>query len=587
MLVILGNAAILIAFIGFLASALYSHAYLRKGASIFLSLSMALFVYAFMVNDFSIQAVFANSSTMIPVKYKIAASWSSHEGSMLFFAWLLSCSSLYSYNLMPNIKGARLADFFIALLLLILWLTSNPFKTIGLLPNEGIGLNPLLQDIGLMYHPPVLYLGHSFYLPIFSHLIADNKVSKQQILQLSRLGIFFLTSGIGLGSWWAYRELGWGGFWFFDPVENIALLPWFGAIAFHHSMLIMQKSPKISKWAMFWGLATFILIISGMFLIRSNLLISLHSFAIDSTKALAIGLLACGSIFLAIYKYASFVAEDTQEAAQHDSAKIVGVNFANKIWLASGVSILFAILLPIASAKLYNLEIAIEAKYFQLLLLPLLLVINLVIVLYLYLHKYSIKVKNIALIIFILSIFVSFWIFGVKEVITIAAITSSSLLIVASIVQYASIKNPQSLLGHLAYALITLSIALNALFSVELDLVGNKGASADMAGFNVKIVDLRHSHGPNYLRQIVDVLVTDKSSSQAIMLQPENRWYVIENKLTAESSIYSAIGYDLYAVLNRVDGENIHLKIYCQRFISFLWLGCLLLAFSFIRINAN
>ena len=586
MLVILGNAAILIAFIGFLASALYPHAYLRRGASIFLSLSLALFVYAFVVNDFSIQAVFANSSTIIPVKYKIAASWSSHEGSMLFFAWLLSCSSLYSYNLMLDSRGARLADFFIASFLLILWLTSSPFKTIGFFASEGIGLNPLLQDIGLMYHPPVLYLGHSFYLPIFSHLIADKKVSKQQILQLSRLGIFFLTSGIGLGSWWAYRELGWGGFWFFDPVENIALLPWFSAIAFHHSMLTMQKGLKVSKWAMFWGLATFILIISGMFLIRSNLLISLHSFAIDSTKALAIGLLACGSTLLAVYKYALFAAENLQEI-QTDDAKIVGVNFANKIWLAAAASVLFAILLPIGSAKLYNLEIAIEAKYFQLLLLPLLLVINLVIALYLYAYKYSINIRNIALMIFILSIFASFWIFSVKEVITIAAITSSSLLIIASLVQYASIKNHQSLLGHLAYALITLSIALNALFSVELDLVGNKGANADMAGFNVKIVDLRHSHGPNYLRQIVDVLVTDKRSSQAIMLQPENRWYVIENKLTAESSIYSAIGYDLYAVLNRVDGQNIHLKIYCQRFISFIWLGCLLLAFSFIRINSN
>jgi cytochrome c-type biogenesis protein CcmF len=563
--------------------------------------SMLALIYGFISSDFLLQNVFINSSSISPLIYKIAASWSSHEGSMLLFISFLSLISLYSYFAVNDSKIKNkvyfLQQIIISSLLLTLWITANPFKLSSFNPHEGIGLNPLLQDIALAYHPPILYLGYAFsFIPfcycVFIYKDQENSINHfYSILKFSRLALMFLTLGIALGSWWAYRELGWGGFWFFDPVENISLLPWLCGIAFHHSLLSSIKQNALKKWTVFFGAFIFPLPLIGMFLVRSNLLVSVHSFALDTTKALALGFIATITFIVSIYSYLSYTDNINQEKTKGLFSKETGFVIGNIFWLLAIISVLISIMLPILVRAFFDFEIALEADYFKITLLPILIFINIVTSIYAYTNKN----KGYHFFTIGLSFFVALaliYYFHINLLFSSAAILVAVFLIITTVLDFLKkshfFKNTlrfgqvAMLLGHFSYGLFTLSIALNASLEGEADLIGTKNTSVQMGDFEITLQNIKYSHGPNYLRQIADLKILDTKSGSIIKLAPENRWYAIENKMTAESSIYSFINYDLYAVLNRItEGDKAHIKIYYRPYISFIWLASTTLALSF------
>ena len=252
-------------------------------------------IYSFLISDYSVSNVYNNSHHLKPFIYKISGSWGNHEGSMLLLISILSGYS-FAFQLFSKIDSktklviTSSQSAIIALLAAFTAFTSNPFERIFPTPTEGLGLNPLLQDIGLALHPPMLYTGYIGFSLIFSFAIAGLLVERvdQKFAQFLKSWLFFsygfLTLGIGLGSWWAYRELGWGGYWFWDPVENISLMPWIAATALIHSVKLLEKKEIFKIWTVFLAILTFILCLLGIFLVRSGILTSVHSFAIDAKR---------------------------------------------------------------------------------------------------------------------------------------------------------------------------------------------------------------------------------------------------------------------------------------------------------------
>lgn len=559
--------------------------------------AMFTLIYAFVSSDFTLQNVFINSSTLNPIIFKIGASWSSHQGSLMLFLAMLSGFCLYSACAMPESEikylASMLQQMIVSSLLFVTWISANPFETNMFVASEGIGLNPLLQDIGVVYHPPIIYLGYASCLIPFSYCvflyknINDRRLDLLALVIFSRIAMIFLTLGIGLGSWWAYRELGWGGFWFFDPVENISLMPWLCAIAFHHSLIITIKNYDLHKWMVFFGLLLFPLILFGMFLVRSNLLISVHSFALDLTKAIMLAGIAGVSFltsFYSYYKYRQIYFPQHVKYRQN-----IGFKIANIFWLIAITSVVLSIILPILVRIFYKLELVLEADYFVITLLPILVGINFLIAVYAYIHRYQ-SYHIVILLILLSCCSCLIYYFKIKLLLAYLAIFAGGFLVVISISMLIldfnygknSTINFGMFLGHLSYGILTLSIALNVSNEMEVDLIGTKNTTTLMGNFQVALQDIKYSYGPNYLRQIAVVNIYNNKNGQLTILNPENRWYVIEGKMTAESSIYSFIDYDLYAVLNRIEGDKAHVKIYYRPYISFMWLSVITMALSFL-----
>ena len=265
-------------------------------AAVFSQISL---IYSFVISDYSVTNVYKNSHHLKPLLYKISGSWGNHEGSMLLLISTL-CAYGFAFNIFCKIALEKkliinsTQSFIIALFAAYTAISSNPFERIFPAPLSGLELNPLLQDIGLALHPPMLYTGYIGFSLVFSFIIAallcenfdENFVKK--LKPFLYFSYAFLTLGIALGAWWAYRELGWGGYWFWDPVENISLMPWLAATALIHSARLVEKKDSYKNWTAFLAIITFILCLFGIFLTRSGILTSVHSFAIDAKRGFAI-----------------------------------------------------------------------------------------------------------------------------------------------------------------------------------------------------------------------------------------------------------------------------------------------------------
>ncbi len=279
--------------------AIKSQLYLTFCATILCILSMLCLIYSFIISDYSVSNVYYNSSHLKPLIYRISGAWGNHEGSILLLVTILTIYNS-AFAILSNIKGdiksniLSVQAFITFGILLFIVLTSNPFLRIYPVPNLGLGLNPLLQDIGLAAHPPMLYIGYIGFSLIFSFAIISllkEKIDQNSIKFIKPWLSFswaFLTLGIGLGSWWAYRELGWGGYWFWDSVENVSLMPWLCGVALIHTIIILEKTGNFKLWSCFLSILTFIFCLFGIFLVRSGILTSVHSFANDPDRGIFI-----------------------------------------------------------------------------------------------------------------------------------------------------------------------------------------------------------------------------------------------------------------------------------------------------------
>lgn len=629
-----------------------SSLYLYRSATFFFYLSFLstllsflLLVYGFIISDFSVQNVFLNSSTLKPLGFKIAASWASHEGSILLWLCLLQIIG-FIYIALFNSRPTQVYHIIILALIQILfgsfiYFTSNPFDSLSFRPAQGLGLNPMLQDIALIIHPPILYLGYVCYVVPFTSACVILLTSSLDFVNLraikifTNLGMLFSTLGIALGSWWAYRELGWGGFWFFDPVENISLFPWLSAIALHHSVLVTIKSGQMKNWTITLSIITFLLVVFGTFLVRSSVITSIHSFASSPKRAiymLAIfAILATSSLVLLILKGQNI---GILLPTKLDKPRLI--IWGSIFFLIALVVLLCATIYPIVYSLLYQESITISERFFInnfiIFIIPTLLLAGIA-------QTNNIRTKNLldflhkskklsgflgktkpntaahiddcygarqvsseqesptrliyprSLLILAFSLVITFTSSYQIQYGFISACTMTfSLFLIIQNCYYIlaksnffrkKLKATAMILGHLGFGLLVFTITVNSLLQSEVDFIGKVGDKVVSGNFEVTLRDIRVSSAQNYYRQIAEFWIQDKQNNITI-LKPENRLYIIEKQLSQESNIYSYLTYDLYAVLSKIDDDVIHAKIYYKPMMSFIWISIMLMAGGFL-----
>ncbi len=568
-----------------------------------------LLLYCFISSDFSLKIVAQSTSLVLPLKYKIGAIWSTQSGSLVLWLFVLS---IIGFLIVQSKSLQSFLDYIgflyssqIFFLILIIIFFAHPFAE-NFNKNEVLGLNPVLQDVALTIHPPILYLGYSvsygiFVLTIISVIYNFLKARSlftgtkefQSLYQasylLAKFCLFFLFLGVSLGAWWAYKELGWGGYWFFDPVENISLMPLFCVVAYYHSIMVMSKDIRFTNLSNFFGLTIFILVLIGTCFTRSGLIISVHSFVNDSligyyilSFALLFTLFSYG--FLYIFTRSSIdIADFTYEFTKKS-----GIRVANYLWIAATLSILAALLMPIIIKIIFNKIIVIEEGFFLKILIPILLIISFIMGIFSYIIKPKIKnfIINISLAL-IGSGFIVYY-FKLKFLNFLGFFVSFYILEEVIISFINSIKNNQyekkiaMILSHFGIALLCLSITVNKSFEKEFDVIGKIGDQIEYDDFKFKIKDSRNARNVNYVRQIINVEVTNMRNNELIILSPEIRFYVVEKTLNSETNIMSFLFFDICAVISNQEGNSIYLKIYYKPFITMIWLSSFIISLGVI-----
>ena len=582
-------------------------AYIFWISSLAVITAFLLLILAFITSDFSVKNVFLNSSTIKPLIYKIAGSWASHEGSMLLYVSMLSfISSLYTkvVNYQGNTRNVQITilAFIQILFLFFIYYTSNPFDNFKFAPEQGLGLNPVLQDKALSIHPPLLYMGYVSYVTLYVNAILLLLIPKERTtliknsLRLSGFALIMLTAGIGLGAWWAYRELGWGGYWFFDPVENISLMPWIAGISLHHFLLVTNKSRKFFYWSVITSFVAFLLTLYGLFFVRSGIITSVHSFAFSRERGFYLFVICSILTFLA---FAAFIVrkKENHTGSKDNVASVLTIRDkaimgGNILWITALLSLFIAVIYPIYQSFFYENNVAIDPEYFHQIFIPIFIPLILIAAIIPYLNNHqSFSRKLIHLLIPFLITLVIFHYIPKPGIISTAIIFASTLLMIQMTNLFLIESNyfqksltPRKLsliIGHFSLGLLAFSISINVLFSKEIEFIGKTGESVSDEFFLVKLDNIRFSNTEVYYRQIAEFSVQDNNGN-VVILKPENRLYKIENTLSQESDIYSYLTHDMLASLSKVNGNTIHAIIYYKPMIWFIWLSIFLIAGSFV-----
>ncbi len=502
-------------------------------------------IYSFVISDYSVENVYKNSHHLKPLIYKISGSWGNHEGSMLLLitvlcAYTLAFSFLSKISTQQKLIITSSQSLIIALFAAFTAFTSNPFARIFPTPFEGLGLNPILQDIGLALHPPMLYTGYLGFSLIFSFAIAGllcEKVDRDFIRKMQPWLFFsygFLTLGVGLGSWWAYRELGWGGYWFWDPVENVSLMPWLIATALIHAVKLIEKKEIYKNWTVFLAILTFILCLLGIFLTRSGVLSSVHSFAIDAQR----GFFVITLIFLiggaALLIFGAKMNRLRSEPVTLDrSGKLILLN--NYFLLIALFIVLLGTTYPIFLRGLFGEFISIGADYYN-------QIFRIMIVPFLALIAFSTK----------------------------------------------SAKPTPKNISHLGFFIIILGVTFSSYFGLTKELSLKQGESFALGDYQIKFEKIEYLAGKNFISRQGDFTLS-KNGKELGDLQPQLRFYPVNDQTTNEASIKHRIFGDVYLVIgNKDENENYAIRAYYKPFIWLIWLGCVLIfAASLLKILRN
>lgn len=554
--------------------------------------AFCMLIVGFCLSDFSLQNVFMHSSSITPLLFKISAAWASHEGSILLWFALLSIVSALCINgglIQGDLALLKASGIILGSLLFafgaFIYYACDPFLAISIKAHQGMGMSPILQDVALAIHPPILYMGYVSSLApfLFCNLALIYPSKALDIIRAcgvwSKFSWLMLLAGVSLGSWWAYRELGWGGFWFFDPVENISLMPLIAATAFHHSLIFTVHNGKMIRWTVFLGLSVFLLTLLGTFLVRSGLLTSVHAFADNSGRtAWLLGIF--GGVASASYLLYIVRLRQLASPKLFPGSKEQGVYFGNIIWIGAIITILFAVVYPVVLMK-FGYNITVSTDYFVTTFIPIVIPTILLAGTFAYFKAQGTKMRDYyissGLAVLVTYIFYSH--FGI--IITIACF-SGAFLIISTIFKFLektrffrdslSPKMAAMLLSHAGYGLMVLSIAINSAMQSEADFIGKRGDSINSKEYRITLRNISYSQGENYYRQITEFWLEDKSG-QTLILRPENRLYHVEKAMTAESDIYSSLWADTYAVLSKIDGDVVHAKIYWRPGIGLLWIA--------------
>ena len=588
---------------------------LAYGQCTFLLLSLLSLIYAFVQNDFTVSYVVAHSNSGLPVWYRISAVWGGHEGSLLLWIFILggwtTAVARFSRSL-PVDAIARvlsvMAMVAIGLLLFIL-LTSNPFdRMLPDFPLDGRDLNPLLQDIGLIVHPPMLYMGYVGFSVAFAFAIAG-LISGQLDSAWARwsrpwtvIAWGFLTVGIALGSWWAYYELGWGGWWFWDPVENASVLPWLAGTALIHSLAVTEKRGVFKAWTVLLAILAFSLSLLGTFLVRSGVLTSVHSFASDPSRGMFILVLLLvvvgGSFLLFAVRATALKGGGRYELVSREVFLMVN----NLLLVIATFIVLLGTLFPLVAEVLGLGKVSVGPPYFNIVFVPVALVLMVFMGIGMRVRwkRHDSKIlfkplwKWIGLSV-VLGVIAPLFLVGDYQVSAAIALGLVAWVVLTSLAdmlkkmsnskkgmwhgyQRLSRSYRGMILAHIGLAVAVAGVSVVSLYSVERDVRLSPGETVTIAGYNFDFKGIKEVAGPNYQATQGRFYISHEGSFVAELL-PEKRAYDVQTSMMTEAAIDGGLFRDLYVALGEPLGDGSWaIRIYVKPLMRWVWGGALLMA---------
>ena len=590
------------------------------GQVVFVGLAFAALMRAFVVSDFTVLNVANNSHSLKPMIFKVAATWGSHEGSLLLWVFILTifgaAVAAFGSNLPETLRARTLAmQAWISVgFLSFLLFTSNPFERVFPPPLDGADLNPLLQDIGLAMHPPLLYFGYVGFSIVFSFAAAaliEGRIDTawaRWVRPWTLAAWISLTAGIALGSWWAYYELGWGGWWFWDPVENVSFMPWLLGTALLHSAIVTEKRDAFKSWTILLAILTFSLSLLGTFVVRSGLLTSVHAFAVDPERGLYIlGLLAIsigGS--LALYAWRAPMMEGG--GLFKPISREAGLLLNNLILATATGTVLFGTLYPLFLEAVSGDKISVGPPFFNGAFVPMMLPLVFVMGLGPFLSwKRADLVGVLQRVRFVVVLAVlatlAIWYFAKGgPVLAYLSILIALWLFFASLREWAlrvrlfevplqeSIRRARNLpraahgmtLAHAGVAVLMIGMIGSSVWKSEEIAFVEPGTSVNIAGFDVTFEGVQRVRGPNYIAD-QGTLRVERGGSFVTALKPERRSYPVAQSTTTESAIRSTLAGDLYASITEPSLDEAEesgawtLRILYEPFVGLLWLGAAML----------
>ncbi|MEZ5843044.1 MAG: heme lyase CcmF/NrfE family subunit [Hyphomicrobiaceae bacterium] len=580
-----------------------------------LAVSFAALTWAYVVSDFSVANVVANSHSAKPLIYRISGVWGNHEGSMLLWVLMLAlfgaAVAAFGTNLPLRLKADVLAvqaSVAVAFAVFILT-TSNPFERLASPPFEGRGLNPILQDPALAFHPPFLYAGYVGLSIAFSFAVAalvqgrTDAAWARWVRPWTLAAWMCLTLGISMGSWWAYYELGWGGWWFWDPVENASFMPWLAATALLHSAIVMEKREALKVWTILLAILAFSLSLMGAFLVRSGVLSSVHAFAVDPARGVFIlGILVLfvgGSLSLFAWRMSALRQGGLFAPISREGSLVLN----NVLLSVACGTVLFGTLYPLL-AEAFGYKLSVGAPYYNMTFVPLMLPLLMALPLGPFLawkrgdlHGATQRLMVAGLLALVaavatvavvhrgpwlapFAIALGVWVMAgaVLEIAWRARFGEVAIAIAARRLT----GLPRSMMGtavaHFGVGMMVVGIAATSAYRAEHMLIMKPGETVAFSGYELKLAGVSARRGPNYNEQFGSFEVT-RDGKQVALLEPSKRMYVAPRQATSEAGIHVAWHGDLYTVLGdaQPDGTGHAIRLYYNPLVRLIWLGAVVM----------
>ena len=575
--------------------------------------SFAALTHAFVTSDFSVKLVVLNSHSLKPMLYKVTGVWGNHEGSMLLWVLILSlfgASASWFGKSLPILLKTRVLSvqgaIGVAFLAFIIF-TSNPFERMQIPPFDGQDLNPLLQDPGLAFHPPFLYLGYVGLSMAFSFAVAaliEGRIDAawgRWVRPWTLAAWIFLTIGIALGSWWAYYELGWGGFWFWDPVENASFMPWLLAAALLHSAIVVEKRETLKSWTILLAILAFGFSLIGTFIVRSGVLTSVHAFANDPERGLFIliilGVFMGGALILFSLRSSAMEAQGIFSLVSRETALI-----SNNLLLAvSAFVVFFGTIWPLVAELFFDRKLSVGPPFFNAAFTPFMILLGLILPLGSNLswkRAYLTNTVKKLLPVLILCVCFSGFIWSIQtgqSLIGPMGVFLGTWIVVGTLVdllsKLGSSKSVRRLIflpradygkffAHVGLGVTMFAIAALTSWEKEDIRVVPIGSSWALGSYELKLENIIETRGPNYF-STMGIIQVSKKGLAITTLRPEKRNYPIAQMPTTEAAIDYRISRDLYVVLGDKQSDKAWtVRTYLKPFTNWIWGGCALMAFG-------
>ncbi|MUL03086.1 heme lyase CcmF/NrfE family subunit [Aliivibrio fischeri] len=566
--------------------------------TLFCILSISALGYGFYIDDFSIRYIAEHSNSALPVFFKIAAIWGGHEGSLLF--WVLT---LTLWVALITLKRKNIEQSYLVRVLLILnglivifsaftLFASNPFIIYANTPLEGRDLNPMLQDIGLIFHPPLLYLGYVGFAATFSFALAALMMKKVPFEWVgyarnwTLLAWSLLTAGISLGSWWAYYELGWGGWWFWDPVENASLLPWITSTALLHTLIASHKRKLLLKASITLALVTFCLSILGTFVVRSGVLTSVHAFAVDPTRGIILLLILFIVMLLSFSLYTVKSRQINSEPIQHFISRDFLFLVLCGLFAIATVTVLLGTFYPMIFQILGLGNISVGAPYFNLLFVPMALIALGMMALSIFVQwnkkAEMATIKNTA--IFIGSSVISGILIYTLQydriyVIPLIVWILSIAVIIGMVweIKRSKGKNISMAIAHIGVAVVMIGAAMNSYHSFETSTKMEPGMSAKLANYDIHYKETELLVGANYTAEQANLRIYENGKEIA-NVHPQRRHYQVRVMNMSEPAMHWFWHGDIYVTLGeKLKDGSFALRLQYKAYVRWIWFGSLLM----------